>query len=111
VDQAWDGRQAVEMASQRKYFAILMDCQMPVVDGFTATRQIREREAGSGRATPIVAMTAGSVGGDRERCLAVGMDEYLAKPFGAERLRDVLNKLAGVRTGEPVAGPATPVVS
>ena len=111
VDQAWDGRQAVEMASQRKYFAILMDCQMPVVDGFTATRQIREREAGSGRATPIVAMTAGSVGGDRERCLAVGMDEYLAKPFGAERLRDVLNKLAGVRTEEGVAGPATPMVS
>jgi CheY-like chemotaxis protein/nitrogen-specific signal transduction histidine kinase/HPt (histidine-containing phosphotransfer) domain-containing protein len=76
---AHNGREAIEMAAGHHYDAILMDCLMPELDGFQATRQIR---AGEGdRHVPIIAMTALSMPGDRERCLAVGMDDYLSKPI------------------------------
>jgi PAS domain S-box-containing protein len=76
---AHNGREAIEMAAGHDYDAILMDCLMPEVDGFQATRRIREDERA--RHVPIIAMTALSMPGDRERCLAAGMDDYLSKPI------------------------------
>jgi PAS domain S-box-containing protein len=76
---AHNGREAIEMAAGHDYDAILMDCLMPEVDGFQATRRIREGEGA--RHVPIIAMTALSMPGDRERCLAAGMDDYLSKPI------------------------------
>jgi len=89
VHLAEDGAQAVEIAGQARYDAILMDCHMPRMDGFAATRAIRQREGGGPR-TPIVALTANAMEGDREACLAAGMDDYLPKPFDREQLRAVL---------------------
>ena len=91
VTLALDGRQAVAATAARRFDIVLMDCQMPVMDGYAATRAIRsaEQDRGSGR-TPIVAVTANALAGDRERCLAAGMDDHLAKPYTAAQLRDVL---------------------
>jgi PAS domain S-box-containing protein len=84
-----DGRQAVERARERRFDVVLMDCQMPELDGYAATRAIREAEAGGPR-TPIIAMTAHSMAGDRERCLEAGMDDHLTKPFRPDELDAVL---------------------
>jgi signal transduction histidine kinase/ActR/RegA family two-component response regulator len=90
VDTAEDGRQAIDAALAHDYDLVLMDCDMPVVDGFEASRAIRRRE-GAGRHVPIVAMTASALSGDRERCLAAGMDDYLSKPT---RLEDIARMAA-----------------
>jgi len=91
IEIAENGALAVEAAEKPGYDLIFMDCQMPRLDGFAATRLIRAREADSGRASrPIIALTANAIAGDRERCLAVGMDDYLSKPFGLPQLRGVL---------------------
>jgi CheY-like chemotaxis protein len=91
VEVAADGREAVERWARGDIDLVFMDCQMPTVDGFQATREIRERESGR-RRVPIVALTANSMVGDRERCLAAGMDDYLAKPFVSADLVAVLGR-------------------
>jgi CheY-like chemotaxis protein len=87
---AQDGREAVAMAATRRYAAILMDCQMPELDGYEATRRIREAE--HGHHTPIIAMTAQSTPGDRERCLSAGMDDYLEKPVRAAAVDGLIKR-------------------
>ncbi|MEP7301347.1 MAG: ATP-binding protein [Caldimonas sp.] len=84
---AVNGYEAVNLYRERKFDAVLMDCEMPVMDGFAATRMIREIEAGSGRPrTPIIALTANALTGDREHCLKHGMDDYLSKPIELRQL-------------------------
>ena len=89
VDVATNGREAVEMYGWRSYDLVLMDCEMPELDGFGATKAIREREL-SGRRIPIVALTANALSSDRNVCLDAGMDDYLSKPVEKATLRRVL---------------------
>ncbi len=104
VETAGDGREAVAASARDRYDAILMDVQMPGMDGLEATAAIRAQQ-GDGPRVPILAMTAHAMESDRERCLAAGMDGYLAKPVGASTLVGVLESLGG---GPPVPGPAAP---
>jgi PAS domain S-box-containing protein len=93
------GRQAVEAVSKHRYDVVLMDCQMPELDGFEATALIRSHEvAANGRRTPIVALTANAVKGDRERCLAAGMDFYLTKPIDPVKLIDMVDSIAMLKS-------------
>ena len=96
VEVASNGREAIAMFDAHRFDLILMDVQMPEMDGFEATAIIRAREKGSGTRIPIVAMTAHAVLGDRERCLQAGMDEYVAKPVRAKQLFDTLEAIFGV---------------
>jgi two-component system, sensor histidine kinase and response regulator len=98
---AHNGREAVEMALANSYAAILMDCQMPELDGYEATRRIRATEGA--RHVPIIAMTAHSMPGDRERCLEAGMDDYIAKPVRPEGLHSAISQWLGGH--EPAAAP------
>lgn len=90
-----DGAQAVHSASQRSYAAVLMDCRLPVMDGYEATRQIRQLQTYS--KTPIIALTANALQGDREACLQAGMNDYLAKPFKRADLERILLRWLGKR--------------
>jgi CheY-like chemotaxis protein len=90
VDIAVDGHQAVAMHREAPYDAIFMDCMMPVLDGYEATREIRRSDGGS-RHTPIIAMTANTMPGDADRCLVAGMDFYSPKPISAAGLDYVLS--------------------
>src|ERR1700730_13549847 len=85
VDLANNGVEALEATGRIPYAAVLMDGEMPEMDGFDATRQIRQREQQLGGRVPIIAMTASVMTGDRERFLAVGMDEYVTKPISPDR--------------------------
>lgn len=89
-----DGIEALAATEQSTYAAVLMDCQMPGLDGYEVTRAIRRREAG-GTHMPIIALTAFSLPGGREECLAAGMDDYLTKPITTEILRAALNRHLG----------------
>ncbi|MEU9169733.1 response regulator [Streptomyces sp. NPDC048420] len=90
TDTAADGIEALSMAEAHDYQAVLMDCRMPRMDGFSATRELRRRERDNGGHLPVIAMTAGALAEDRERCLAAGMDDYVSKPVTADQLEQAL---------------------
>ncbi|GAB6909992.1 Response regulator receiver (fragment) [Desulfosarcina cetonica] len=93
ADTAGNGKIALERLAARPYDLVLMDVQMPEMDGYEATRQIRAGQAGVLDAQiPIVAVTAHAMQGDRERCLAAGMSDYIAKPIKPDRLKAVIDK-------------------
>ncbi|WP_394686615.1 ATP-binding protein [uncultured Xanthomonas sp.] len=93
ADSVEDGAAALAQLSRQPYDLVMMDCQMPVLDGYAATRQWRQREADASRPRlPIVAMTANAMAGDRQRCLDAGMDDYLSKPLDRARLEDCLQR-------------------
>ena len=95
VTLAGDGREAVDLAARGSFDLVLMDLQMPELDGLAAFHQIRELDRGRGRRTPVVALTAHALREDRERCLGAGMDGYLAKPLQWSLLRAELRRLTG----------------
>jgi len=101
VDVVGDGRAAVEAVARKRYDAVLMDIQMPEMDGFEATRQIRS--TATGRHVPIIALTAHALSGEREKCLAQGMSDYLTKPFKGHDLFAIVEGRMGVVTGEYLA--------
>jgi len=113
VDSAEDGRQALERSETLPYDLILMDCQMPVMDGFAATAGIRERERQTHAAhIPIIALTANAMAQDQEQCLAAGMDDYLSKPFTQQQLKDLLDRWISQTSRSappeaPIVAPAT----
>jgi PAS domain S-box-containing protein len=96
-----NGREALEALDQRAYDLVLMDVQMPEMDGFEATRELREREKQAGHRTPIIALTAHAMKGDREHCLEAGMDAYLTKPIRAKELDDLLENYITLRIASP----------
>ncbi len=104
VDTANHGGQALEMLRTRHFDAVLMDCEMPVMDGFSATAEIRRAESAGSR-IPIIALTADATAAGREACLEAGMDDYLAKPFRREALHATLARWLG---RDAAAGPAAP---
>jgi two-component system, sensor histidine kinase and response regulator len=105
ADTAENGREVLNAIQGTNYDLILMDCNMPVMDGYEATRAIRVMEAddfaGGRRHIPIIALTANALIGERERCLEAGMDDYLAKPFTTSELRDVLLRVSGQEIAPP----------
>ncbi|MFZ1828988.1 MAG: response regulator [Candidatus Competibacteraceae bacterium] len=108
VDVAEDGERALAAIARQHYSLVLMDCQMPVMDGFEATRRLRaiEQSTGANVRLPVIALTANAMVGDRELCLAAGMDDYLSKPFKTVELSEVLARWLPQREGviaEPVA--------
>jgi len=91
ADVVANGQEVLDLLQQVRYDLILMDCQMPVMDGYEATRRLRQRERGSGHHTVVIAITANAMHEDRERCLQAGMDDYLSKPVLKEDLERVIN--------------------
>ncbi len=110
ADQALDGSQALVKHAEQDYGLILMDCQMPIMDGFEATRKIREIEGKQGRHTAIIAVTANAMPGDRERCLQAGMDDYLAKPFYPEAFAAIVQRWMPSAESTPSAAPAVAII-
>jgi PAS domain S-box-containing protein len=103
ADAVDNGADAVEAVASKRYLAVLMDCQMPVMDGFDATRAIRAAEASDESRTLIVAVTANAMGDDRKRCLKAGMDDYVTKPVTIATLARVLGSVLAVEDDRPVA--------
>jgi CheY-like chemotaxis protein len=105
VDVVANGREAVDAIARLPYDLVFMDCQMPEMDGYEASRAIRAAERGhaSGRRVPIVALTANALQGDREHCLAAGMDDYLAKPITKDAFAASLRRW-GAQGGAPTDG-------
>jgi CheY-like chemotaxis protein len=90
-DVAGDGVEALKALATNRYDAVLMDCQMPEMDGYAATTELRRREAGA-RRVPVIAMTASTMKGDLERCIAHGMDDFLSKPIRHNALDEVIHR-------------------
>jgi two-component system, sensor histidine kinase len=109
TESAVNGLLAMEAVAESEYGAVLMDCQMPIMDGLTATVEIRRREARSGaRRVPIIALTANAMDGNRDRCLAAGMDDFLTKPFTQAQLAATLKRWAAhAAASEPAPGAAS----
>jgi CheY-like chemotaxis protein len=99
-----NGRLAVERTAKQRFDVILMDVQMPEMGGFEATAAIRERERETGAHTPIVALTAHAMAGDRERCLEAGMDGYISKPLRPDELFSAIDVMAPSGGGGPAQG-------
>ena len=98
VDLANNGLEALELLQQLSYDLVFMDCQMPVMDGYTATRKIRDPQSGvKNHLVPVIAMTANVMQGDKEKCLAAGMNEFIAKPVDPVKLGHVLAKLLSLK--------------
>jgi CheY-like chemotaxis protein len=102
VTVATTGREALDLLERESFDLVLMDVQMPDMDGLETTAIIRQREQPSGRRTPIVALTAYTMKGDRERCLAAGMDNYITKPIDGAQLLEVVESIAAAREPRPV---------
>jgi signal transduction histidine kinase/CheY-like chemotaxis protein len=110
---ASNGQEALDILQKERFDAVLMDIQMPVMDGLEATRRIREREKATGTHVPIIAMTAHAMQRDKEECLAVGMDHYISKPIRTEHLFEILDNIspAEVQAPPPVDAAATPAIT
>jgi two-component system sensor histidine kinase/response regulator len=108
-----NGRQAVEMLADREFDIVLMDVQMPEMDGLTATARIRRLEKQTGRHVPIIAMTAHAMQGDRERCLEAGMDDYVPKPISSANLKEAIQRLApaGTQAAVPAGAADAPAAA
>ena len=104
-----NGMQALAAYDSAEFDVIFMDCQMPDMDGFEATVAIRERETRSHRRTPIIALTANAIEGDREHCLSIGMDDYVAKPVSRAAVQMMLDRWYGDRPDAPA--PVMPEVA
>jgi CheY-like chemotaxis protein len=98
VDVAGNGLEAIDLSGRLPYDIIFLDCQMPELDGYGAARAIRAREV-EGHRVPIIALTANAMDGDREECLAAGMDDYLSKPVVMASLATALHRYTADRLG------------
>ncbi len=117
AELAENGRSALEAFSREPFDLVLMDVQMPVMDGLEASRAIRRMEADAGGRTPIIAMTAHAIKGDREQCLEAGMDDYISKPIDAENLHQMMERLvaparaSGPTDPKPLPSPAASLLA
>jgi signal transduction histidine kinase/CheY-like chemotaxis protein len=109
-ESAGNGREALEAISHGAYDVVLMDCMMPEMDGYEATRQLRAREARAGvRRLPVIALTASASSGDVDRCREAGMDDYLSKPYTVDALRTRISRWVGLKPElKPEAAPGSP---
>ena len=106
---ASNGKEALEAVSKNDFAIVFMDCQMPVMDGYESTKQIRKAESRTGKHVPIIAMTANAMEGDREKCISAGMDDYISKPFDPETLQKLVEKwLPQPQAAEEPLTPAAP---
>jgi signal transduction histidine kinase/CheY-like chemotaxis protein/HPt (histidine-containing phosphotransfer) domain-containing protein len=113
VRVAENGEKALELLATHDFDLVLMDCQMPVLDGYQATAAIRESETDGSARLPVIALTANAMEGDRDRCLTAGMDDYLAKPYSLAQLKATLSRWLGPSPADfaPAPDPKSPATS